>query len=106
MNDTQKIKPNITVIILTGNEEMHITRAIENVQRRLTKLLPHLTDLSYEENLRALRLTTLQFRRNRMDMIQLFKIIANIDNISSIELFQFSTTETRGHSFKLHKPRK
>ena len=80
-------------------------RAVENVQRRVTKILPHLSDLNYEERLKKLKLTTLNYRRNRMDMIQLFKILSSIDDISSHELFEYSTTQTRGHCKKLNKPR-
>ena len=39
-------------------------RVVENVQRRLTRLLPELSDLSYEERLKKLNLTTLHYRRH------------------------------------------
>ena len=42
-------------------------RAVENVQRRLTRLLPELSHLSYEERLRTLYLTTLQKISNGHD---------------------------------------
>ena len=51
---------------------------LENVQRRATKLVPDLKMLSYQERLRELNLPTLYYRRNRYDLIQLFKIIAHI----------------------------
>lgn len=80
-------------------------RAIENVQRRITKVLPELSNLCYEERLQRLSLSTLLYRRNRMDMIQVFKIAHNIDDISMNGLFEFSDTQTRGNSMKLKKPR-
>ena len=40
-----------------------------------------------------------------MDMIQVFKIVNNIDDVSFQELFSFSDLQTRGHSKKLNKPR-
>ena len=40
-----------------------------------------------------------------MDMIQVFKIVQNIDDISMNGLFEFSDTQTRGNSKKLKKPR-
>ena len=64
--------------------------AIENVQRRLTRLLPELSHLSYEEQLQTINLTTLHYRRYRMDMIQVFKIINNIDDVKMDGLFEFS----------------
>ena len=44
--------------------------AIENVQRRATKYLPTMKNLSYEEHLQKLGLPTLQYRRLRGDMIE------------------------------------
>ena len=80
-------------------------RAIENVQRRLTRLLPELSHLSYEERLRTLNLSTLHYRRYRMDMIQVFKILNNIDDVKMEGMFEYSDLNTRGHSKKLNKPR-
>ena len=76
--------------------------AIENVQRRVTSLLPKLSHLSYEERLRALNLTTLHYRRYRMDMIQVFEILNNIDDVKMEGMFEYSDLNTRGHSKKLN----
>ena len=78
-------------------------RVIENVQRRITKILPQLSNLCYEERIKKLSLSTLMYRRNRMDMIQVFKIVHNIDDISMNELFEFSDTQTCGNSKKNEK---
>ena len=40
-----------------------------------------------------------------MDLIPVFKIICNIDDIQMDGLFEFSDSQTRGHSKKLKKPR-
>ena len=47
---------------------------IENVQRRCTRQLPYLKDLSYPERLKKLKLPTLAYRRIRGDMIETYKI--------------------------------
>ena len=80
-------------------------RAIENVQRRITKILPELSNLCYEVILQRLSLSTLLYRRNHMDMIQVFKIGLNIDDISMNGLLEFSDTQTCGNSKKLKRPR-
>ena len=49
---------------------------IEGVQRRATKQLPGMSNLSYPERLRKLKLPTLSYRRARGDMIELYKIIS------------------------------
>ena len=46
--------------------------AIENVQRRATKLVPKLKNLSYEERLKSLNLPSMYYRRARGDMIETF----------------------------------
>ena len=47
---------------------------IENVQRRATKQIPGLAHLSYLERLQLLKLPTLQYRRYRGDMIEMYKL--------------------------------
>ena len=42
---------------------------IENVQRRASKMIPGLSQLTYQQRLVALHLPTLQYRRYRGDMI-------------------------------------
>ena len=79
---------------------------LENVQRRATKLIPELKNLSYQERLKELNLPTPYYRRKRYDLIQLFKIIAHIED-TEVEMFglEFNDNNTRGHIFKLQKPR-
>ena len=79
---------------------------LENVQRRATKIVPELKELSYQERLKALNLPTLYYRRMRCDLIQLYKIISNIED-TNIDKFglSFNDNNTRGHIFKLQKPR-
>jgi hypothetical protein len=48
---------------------------IENVQKRATKQIPGIKNLSYEERLRKLELPTLSYRRLRGDMIEVYQII-------------------------------
>ena len=45
------------------------------VQRRGTKLVPELWDMSYEERLDALGLYTLETRRLRCDLIETYRIM-------------------------------
>ena len=78
---------------------------IEKVQRRATKLVPGLRELSYTERLKKLNLTTLAYRRKRADVIQVYRIINKIDNIPFDTFFTLNTHGTRGHQYKLDKPR-
>ena len=78
---------------------------IEKVQRRSTKLVPELKNLSYTDRLKHLDLTTLAYRRKRTDLIQTFKIINKIDIIPLDSFFTLNNNPTRGHKWKLDKPR-
>lgn len=78
--------------------------------RRATRLVEGLSHLSYSERLAALQLPTLHFRRQRMDMIQTYKILRDIDKVNYTRecshcggsMFQPSLgTITRGHNLKL-----
>jgi hypothetical protein len=78
---------------------------LEKVQRRATKCVKSLSNLTYVDRLKKLKLPTLEYRRNRGDIIQVYKIFHGIDNLNPDIFFQRNTTNLRGHSFKLFKPR-
>ena len=46
------------------------------------KLLKETKNLSYDARLKMLDLPTLKYRRFQWDMIQVYKIINNVDNIN------------------------
>ena len=77
---------------------------LENTQRRATKLVSAIKNYEYEERLRILGLPTLTYRRERNDVIQIFKILNNIDKLEKDLFFKDANkTTTRGHSMKLAK---
>ena len=53
---------------------------LERVQRRATKMIPKLRNISYEMHLKECGLTTLETRRLR-DQIEVFKILNGYENI-------------------------
>ena len=63
--------------------------AIENVQRRFTRLIDGIGLLPYRERLQKLKLTTLAERRARGDLIETYKIISGSVNYGS-NLFKLS----------------
>ena len=75
---------------------------LEKIQRRATKMIKGFGNLEYEERLRRCKLTTLEKRRERGDLIETFKIVTGRDRIPAQKLFEFSDNKrTRGHSYKI-----
>ena len=78
---------------------------IEKVQRRATKLVCSIKNLSYPERLKKLNIPTLIYRRKRTDMMQVYRIVHSVDKLDFEEFFERGDDTTRGHSWKLKKPR-
>ena len=77
---------------------------LERIQRRATKMIPELRDLSYEERLKECGLITLETRRLRGDQIEVFKILNGYENIDRNMFFSLKKdSRTRGHEVKLVK---
>jgi len=66
-------------------------------------MLPELRGLSYPERLKALGITTLETRRLRGDLIEVFEIVKGFVNIDSKIFFQEALGNHRRHSEKLQK---
>ena len=81
-----------------------LSNSIEKIQKRATKLIPGLRNLSYSERLRSLRLDTLEFRRKRESLIHLYKINRNPLLCNSLLSFR-PRTGTRGHAYVLMNER-
>ena len=61
--------------------------ALEAVQRRVTRLIPGMKGLTYEEGLNSLGLYSLEFRRMRGDLIEIYKILKGIDKVNIDQMF-------------------
>ena len=76
-------------------------KMIENVQIRATKLVDGFSELSYEERLKKLDLPTLAYRRERGDMIEIYKHIHSYDEDAISSNFRRQTRVSRKHNFQL-----
>ena len=71
---------------------------IERVQRKFTRMIPDLKDLPYEQKFAKTNLWSLEDRRTRADLIEVYKIIHGL-TVRFSTFFEFSHHErTRGHS--------
>ena len=74
---------------------------LEKVQHRFTRMFPHLKNLPYEDRLSELGLWSLEERRNRADIIEVFKMVKQLSSVPCRSQF-FKRAEdsvTRDHSW-------
>ena len=63
---------------------------LERMQRRATKMIPELRDLSYESRLLQCGLTTLETRRLRGDQIEVFNIMNGYEGTNRTMFFKLN----------------
>ena len=77
---------------------------LEKIQRRATKMIPELRDLSYESRLLQCGFTTLETRILRGDQIEVFTIMNGYENVDRNMFVKLKEgSRTRGHKAALNK---
>jgi len=77
---------------------------LEGVQHHFTRLFSELRAMSYEARLEILWLWSLEERRNRLDLIDVYKIMHGFNDVPVSTFFQTTAdSHTHGHSMKLAK---
>ena len=70
-----------------GTPQKHIG-LLEGVQKRATKLVPELRNMTYKKRLEKLGLTCLEDRRIRGDMIETYKIMTGKNEVNKDIFFE------------------
>ncbi len=84
--------------------EPHLKTQRESREGTKNRWVPSLRDLRYEEErLKKLQLPTVTERRERGDMIMLYKCVEGIEKLDVTEYVIPSQSSLRGHSKKLYK---
>ena len=101
------IRPKLeyAAIVWSPYKKKHV-RKLERIQRIATKMVPELEELTYEERLKEMNLPTLKERRERGDLITIYKLVNDIEKIDREDLLlkgQRETGNLRGHGSKLRK---
>ncbi len=79
---------------------------LERIQRRFTRMIPELKEMTYEKRLAQLDLWTLEERRNRADLLEVFQMHKGLTRIPFERFFEIDRCQrTRGHLLKLKKHR-
>ena len=99
---TTFIRPQLEYASVVWNPHLQKDiKKIERIQRAATRWAPELRELSYEERLKALNLTTLEARRERGALITLYKCTTGMIDIDKEDFIKPGNRRTRGHSKKL-----
>ena len=106
---TNMIRPKLEyAAVVWSPHKMKDIRKLERIQRAATKMVPELKDLNYEERLEEMGLPTLQVRRERGDLITMYKLVNQIEKVDRQDLvlhMEEGTRRTRGHIKKIRKSR-
>ena len=70
-------------------------RSVGEVQRRATKFISAIKDETYEDRLRYVNLTTLETRRLRGHIIEVFKIFKGFDDLDPGMCFDLSEVDSQ-----------
>ena len=77
---------------------------IEGVLRRATKLIPGMKDLDYSERLKKINIPSMKYRRERGDMIEVYKFIHGKYDMTPPLSLQKPKKEPRATPTKSRKP--
>ena len=73
-------------------------QVLEKVQHRFTRMVPGMKDIPYKDRLKQLGLWTLEERRNRADLLEMFKMLIGKSTPCCDSLFERNMlSSTRGH---------
>ena len=73
-------------------------KELEKVQKRAIKLIPELKHLDYPHRLDKLNLTDLRTRRQRGDLIQMYKLVNKLEALNLVNGLNFSLVANTGRS--------
>ena len=101
----QSLSPNHHIATCVNRIVGLIKRTYENKsKRRMTKMINGMGEDEYSVRLSKTKLLLLEMRRMRSDLIEVFKIMHNLEGVKREDFFQLRTaTGRRGHSLTILK---
>ena len=109
--DAETFKPLYTSLVRShleyGNAiwapyKIKYIESLEKVQRRATKQVNGLGNLTYEERLRKLNLPSLSYRRLRGDMIEVYKLTHGLYDINPRDIIPLKQPASQLHNLRRH----
>ena len=78
---------------------------VEWVQRKFSKFIPGLWEVSYLTKLQIMGLESLELRRKDFDKVYMYKLVYRSINVDFTDLFISNTRVVKGNDLKLRKQR-
>ena len=75
---------------------------IEGVQRRMTKMMREVEEEEYEQRLKKTKLMSLEMRRLRSDLIEVYKIMHNLEGLEREDFFPLRSAGRRGNRYTIN----
>ena len=102
---TSIVRPHLEYGAAVWNPHLKgLINSIESVQRRATKQLPLMSEISYKDRLKFLKLPTLEYRRYRRDMIEAYKLSHEIyDKGTTDGFFNYCSAEMTEYKLRKHQ---
>ena len=93
---TTMIRPKLEYaeVIWSLYKKKHVLK-LERIQKIATKMVPELEDLTCEERIKEMHLTTLKERRERSDLITIYKLMNNLEETDRKDLILTRKGEAR-----------
>ena len=76
---------------------------IEGVQRRMTKMTKEVEEEEHEQRMKTTKLMSLEMRRLRSDLIEVYKIMHNREGLKHEDFFPLRSASRRGHQYTITK---
>ena len=90
------VRPHLDYCIQTWRPfEQKYIDLLESIQRRTSRIIPELRHVDYPSRLRILKITTLETRRVRGDLLEILKIINGLDSIFHADFFIIENEHAR-----------
>jgi ribonuclease P/MRP protein subunit RPP40 len=91
----QYVRPHLEFVVQAWNPWTQQDKDIlEKVHRRVVAIVSGLRGVTYEERLEELEMTTLEERRHRADMLHVFMILTEKDNVDKSTWFKMASEGT------------
>jgi len=100
------VRPHLDYCIQVWRPHLEkVKEGIEKVQRRATRMILECRGMTYENRLKKVGLTTLETRRIRADILEVYKIMNGLEGVLEKDFFTRDREGRRGQRFKLFKKR-